>query len=77
MAWAPEVDRNHMVWMMQQIEARCQNPDAANLLRIKGRFDLEIVIVVAPEDRCYISSELIGERTTSRSLPGATIRYDN
>lgn len=55
MAWAPHVDRKHLAWLMKKIEKRCAKPDDANLMRVKGQRDLELVIVVAPEDRPSIT----------------------
>jgi hypothetical protein len=38
---------------------RCTDKETANLLRIYGRYDLEIAIVVAPQDRCLITDEFL------------------
>src|SRR5437870_1233247 len=59
MTYKVPVDREHLTWLMQQIEARCKDKDAANLLHIHGRFDLELVIVTAPQDRCAIDDEFL------------------
>jgi hypothetical protein len=53
------VDQEHLNWLMAQIEARCTNKEQANLARIHGRFDLEIVIAVAPQDRLAIDDEFL------------------
>jgi hypothetical protein len=53
------VDREHLQWLMEQIEARCKNKEAANFEHIHGRFDLEISIVTAPEDRYAIDDEFL------------------
>ena len=53
------VDPEHMQWLMEQVEARCKDKETANLLRIHGRFDLEIAIVVAPQDRNAITDEFL------------------
>lgn len=45
------VDQEHLDWLMAQIEARCTDKETANFSRIHGRFDLEIVITVAPGTR--------------------------
>ena len=57
--YAPDVEREHLAWLMQQVEARCKNPDAANIARVRGRFDLEIVIKVDRADRAAINDEFI------------------
>ena len=53
------VDREHMQWLMARVEERCADKDTANLLRHHGRFDLEIVIVVAPKDLPAITDEFL------------------
>jgi hypothetical protein len=53
------VDKEHMLWLMAQVEERCKDKDTANLLRIHGRFDLEIIIAVAPQDRQAITDEFL------------------
>jgi hypothetical protein len=53
------IDKEHLTWLMEQIEARCKNKEAANFARIHGRFDLEIVIAVAPEDKYAITDEFL------------------
>ncbi len=52
-----------MTWLMEQIDARIKNPDKSNLLRHKGRFDLELEVVVEQADRGSISREFLGEMT--------------
>lgn len=59
MTYKVPVDREHMQWLMEQVEARCKDKETANLLRHHGRFDLEIVIVVAPQDRHAITDEFL------------------
>lgn len=44
---------------MAQIEARCTDKETANFSRIHGRFDLEIVITVAPRDTRAITDEFL------------------
>jgi hypothetical protein len=53
------VDQEHLDWLMQQVEARCTDKERANFARIHGRFDLEIVIAVAPQDRQSITDEFL------------------
>ena len=53
------VDPEHMQWLMEQVEARCKDKETANLLRIHGRFDLEIAIVVASSDKYAINDEFL------------------
>ena len=53
------VDPEHMQWFMEQVEARCKDKETANLLRIHGRFNLEIAIVVAPQDKYAIDDEFL------------------
>jgi hypothetical protein len=53
------IDREHMQWLMERVEERCTDKETANLLRIYGRYDLEIAIVVAPQDRCLITDEFL------------------
>lgn len=57
--YAPEVARTHLEWLMGQIEARCTDKETANLLRVRGRFDLEIKIVVNEKDRGAINDEFL------------------
>jgi hypothetical protein len=59
MTYKVPVDREHLTWLMAQIENRCKNKEAANFARIHGRFDLEIVISVAPEDKYAITDEFL------------------
>jgi hypothetical protein len=53
------VDQEHMQWLMERVEERCTDKETANLLRIHGCFDLEIVISVAPQDRHAINDEFL------------------
>jgi hypothetical protein len=53
------VDKEHMQWLMAQVEARCTDKERANVGRIHGRFDLEIVISVAPQDKYAITDEFL------------------
>lgn len=53
------VDQVHLDWLMAQIENRCTDKEAANFARIHGRFDLEIVIAVAPQDKHAITDEFL------------------
>ena len=48
MTYKVPVDQAHLDWLMEQIEARCNDKENANFARVHGRFDLEIVISVAP-----------------------------
>lgn len=59
MVYAPHVDREHLEWLMKKIEKRCVKPDDANLIRVKGQRDLELAIVVAPEDRQAITPSFL------------------
>ena len=59
MTYKVPIDQEHLNWLMVQIEARCKDKTAANFARIHGRFDLEIVIAVAPQDRYAITDEFI------------------
>ena len=59
MTYKVPVDREHLDWLMTQIEARCADKERANFARIHGRFDLEIVIAVAPQDRQSITDEFL------------------
>lgn len=63
MAYAPPIDRGHMTWLMKQIEARCSNPDKANLGRIRGSLDLQLVVMTAPEDREAVDREFLVDMT--------------
>ena len=53
------VDKEHMQWLMKQVEERCTDKEQANVGRIHGRFDLEIIIAVAPQDRQAITDEFL------------------
>lgn len=59
MTYKVPVEKEHMTWLMKQVEDRCSDKDTANLLRIHGRFDLEIVVVVARQDRQSITDEFL------------------
>ena len=59
MTYKVPVDQEHLTWLMGQIEERCKNKEAANFARIHGRFDLEVVISVAPEDKYAITDEFL------------------
>jgi hypothetical protein len=59
MTYKVPVEQEHLTWLMQQIEARCTDKERANFARIHGRFDLEIVIAVAPQDRQAIDDEFL------------------
>ena len=59
MTYKVPVDQEHLNWLMAQIEARCQDKETANFARIHGRFDLEIVISVAPQDKYAIDDEFL------------------
>ena len=59
MTYKVPVDKEHLDWLMKQIENRCTDKESANFARIHGRFDLEIVIAVAPQDRCAIDDEFL------------------
>jgi hypothetical protein len=54
-----EIAHEHMQWLMDRVEERCKDKETANLLRIHGRFDLEIAIAVAPQDRYAITDEFL------------------
>jgi hypothetical protein len=53
------VDQEHIQWLMARVEERCTDKETANLLRIHGRFDLEIAIAVAAQDRHMITDEFL------------------
>ncbi len=53
------VDQEHLDWCMAEIEARCTDKTTANLARVHGRFNLEIIIFVAPQDRDAINDEFL------------------
>jgi hypothetical protein len=53
------VDKEHMQWLMARVEERCTDKERANVGRVHGRFDLEIVITVAPQDRQAINDEFV------------------
>ena len=59
MTYKVPVDQEHLDWLMTQIEERCADKGQANFARIHGRFDLEIVIAVAPQDRQSITDEFL------------------
>ncbi len=59
MTYKVPVDKEHLTWLMEQIEARCKDKETANFARIHGRFDLEIVISVAPQDKYAIDDEFL------------------
>jgi len=54
-----DISQEHLDWLMNQIETRCKDKETANFARIHGRFDLEIVIKVAPQDRYAITDEFL------------------
>jgi len=64
------VNKEHLQWLMEQIEARCADKERANFARIHGRFDLEIVITVAQQDRKAITDEFLVD--TKRALQERT-----
>lgn len=59
MTYKVPIDKEHMQWLMERVEERCKDKETANLLRIHGRFDLEIAIAVAPQDRYAITDEFL------------------
>jgi hypothetical protein len=59
MTYRVPVDQAHLDWLMKQIEDRCKDKETANFSRIHGRFDLEIVIAVAPQDHQAINDEFL------------------
>ena len=59
MTYKVPVDQEHLDWLMAQIEERCKDKEAANFARIHGRFNLEIVISVAPQDKYAIDDEFL------------------
>lgn len=59
MTYRVPVNQEHLNWLMEQIEARCTDKKAANFARLHGRFDLEIVIAVSPQDRQAIDDEFL------------------
>lgn len=59
MTYKVPVDKVHMRWLMEQVEARCTDKERANVGRIHERFDLEIVVRVAPQDRQSITDEFL------------------
>jgi hypothetical protein len=52
------------VWLMGIIEGLTENPMDANFKVESGRFDLEVVIVVAPTDRIVFTEEVCLALTT-------------
>lgn len=71
MTYKVPVAQEHMQWLMEQVEARCKDKETANLLRIHGRFDLQIAIVVAPQDRYTITDEfLVDMKRATRERTG-------
>lgn len=65
MGYAPPVDRAHLQWLMEQVEARCKNPGPANIYRVKGGRDLELCIAVSDVDRPAITPEFLAEMTAA------------
>lgn len=59
MTYKVHVDPAHMQWLMERVEERCTDKETANLLRIHGRFDLEIAIAVASQDQHSITDEFL------------------
>lgn len=59
MTYKVPIAKEHLDWLMQQIEARCIDKERANFARVHGRFDLEIRISVAPQDRQAITDEFL------------------
>lgn len=59
MTYKVPVEQEHLDWLMQQIETRCTDKERANFARIHGRFDLEIVVATAPQDRQAITDEFL------------------
>ena len=59
MTYKVPVAQEHLDWLMAQIEERCTDKETANFARIHGRFDLEIVISVAPKDKHAITDEFL------------------
>ncbi len=65
-------------WFMAEIEAMVSNPEAANVGRVRGRFDLQLVIVVAEEDRHIFTDEVcieLQERVKKKSGVFAPLVY--
>jgi hypothetical protein len=54
-----KVEREHIQWLLKQVEERCTDKTAARVGHIHGRFDLEIVVVVAEQDRPLITDEFL------------------
>lgn len=78
MTYAPPVDREHLAWLMKKVEKRCKKPDEANIGRIKGQRDLELVISVADEDREEITPKFLckmTERMKERTGISAPVIY--
>lgn len=46
----PRFDDEQKAWFMTIIEGMVSNPEAANFARVKGSMDMEIRILVVPED---------------------------
>lgn len=63
MTYAVPVDREHLAWLMKKIEKRCKKPDEANIARVKGQRDLEIMVSVADEDREEITTKFLRKMT--------------
>ena len=64
MTWKnPKWTAEKKQWFMKLIESKVSNPDAANMLSHYGRFDLEVEIVVAPEDEHVFTARVIEDLT--------------
>ena len=51
MTWRnPDWTKEKQQSFMTKVEAICSKPDAENIMTIHGRFDLEVVICVHPDD---------------------------
>ncbi len=65
-----ELDRKGKDWFMKVVEGLVSKPKAANIKRVRGRFDLEMIIVCHPKDRhifnigiCLALTELLKAKT--------------
>ncbi|PIR93865.1 hypothetical protein COT97_04360 [Candidatus Falkowbacteria bacterium CG10_big_fil_rev_8_21_14_0_10_39_11] len=56
----PKFSNEAKAWFMAMIEGMVSKPDQANFARIKGGNDLEVAIVVDPEDEHVFTEEVCG-----------------
>ncbi len=65
-----ELDEQGKDWFMKVVEGLVKHPEAANILRVRGQLDLQIVIVADKSDRgvftdqvCLALEELLRAKT--------------